>query len=158
MNVVEYLDPNVRKYLRLRKVLRTIEVICLVALLIALLFSDRKDFVEIVSCMVAVVVIPEAFLSVQRWKIKLFIRCAKFYEEKDFVSYSELKAQAEEERDKLLLREYDPKLPVESLEFLQEVKSGDDYLSGRIRYFKFLCDELEKNLKRLNDLERLVNY
>ena len=158
MNVVENLKPDVQKYLRLRKVLRTIEFVCFVALLVVLAFSDIKDFVEIISCMAVVVIIPEAFLAIQRWTVETSIRCAKLLVEKDLNFYSKQKAEAEKLEEDLISRESDPNLTAESLEFLQEVKFGDDWLSGRIRYFKFLCDELEKNLKLINDLKGLVNY
>ena len=152
---MECLDLDARKYLRLRKVLRTFKFVCLIALFV-LVFFDRKDFVEIIGCMAVVVIVPEAFLAIQRWEIKAFIRHAKLQEDENLTLYSKLKTDAEELRDELLSRESDPNLPAESLKFLQKVRSGDDWLSGRIRYFKSLSDEFEKNLKQLNDLERLV--
>lgn len=158
MNVVENLKPDVQKYLLLRKIFRTIEILCLAALFIVLLYSGGKDYAEIIGCLAVVIIVLEAFLATQRWTLKTSIRCAKLLEEKDLDFYSKQKAEAEKLKEDLISRESNPSLEFESLKFLQKVKSGDDWLSSRIRYFKFLCGELEKNLKQLNDLERLVNY
>ena len=158
MNVVENLKPDVQKYLRLRKVFRTIEIICFAALFIVLLYSDGENLTEIIGYIAIVVIVPEAFLAIQRWSVKTSIKYARLLEESDLDFYCKQKAEAEEMKEELISQETNPSLTIESLKIIEREKLNSGWVSNRIRYYKFLCDNLQETLKQLNEMKRLVNY
>jgi predicted nucleotidyltransferase len=158
MNVVENLKPDVQKYLRLRKVFRTIEILCLAALFIVLLYSDGENLTEIIICVAVVVIIPEAFLAIQRLGVKTSIKYARLLEETDLDFYSKQKDEAEKIKEELVSQETNPSLTVESLKIIEREKLNSGWVSNRIKYYKFLCDNLQETLEQLNKMKRLVNY
>jgi hypothetical protein len=158
MNVVENLKPDVQKYLRLRKVFRTIEILCLAALFIVLLYSDGENLTEIIICVAVVVIIPEAFLAIQRLGVKTSIKYARLLEETDLDFYSKQKDEAEKIKEELVSQETNPSLTVESLKIIEREKLNSGWVSNRIKYYKFLCDNLQGTLEQLNKMKRLVNY
>ena len=158
MDLIKDLKSDVQKYLRLRKILRTIEILCLGALFIVLLYSGGEDLIEIACCVAVAVVVPEVFLAVQRCGVKTSIKYAKLLEEKDLDFYSRQKVEAEKMKEDLISRESNPDLTAESLEIIQNEKLNLGWLSKRIEYYKFLCDNLQETLEQLNKMKRLVNY
>ena len=158
MKVVENLKPDVQRYLRLRRVLRTVEFVCLVALLIVFLYTGGENLARIIGCLAIVIIIPEVFLAVQRWGVETSIKYAKLLEEKDLDFYSKQKEEAEKMKEDLISRECNPNLTAESLEIIQKERLNLGWMSNRIKYYKFLCDNLERKIRQINELKRLVNY
>ena len=85
MEIMKKLELELQKYLRLRKTLRLIELICLVALLITFQFSNELGVFEFICFFFATFAIPESILAIKRSNIKLDIN------NEDIVAKTEIK-------------------------------------------------------------------
>ena len=100
MEVIEKLELELQKYLRLRRIFHMFEFICLAAIFIVFLFSGGCDVAEIFGCVAAVMIVPESFLSVRRSEIKASIKNENLLANAELDFCTKMKAEFEKECDK----------------------------------------------------------
>ncbi len=89
MEDIKKIELCVRKYLRLRKILRTIEIICFVVLIYFQL-SNKLETLEFVCYLFATFTIPESTLAIMRSNLKLHINNEVLVKENEMEIYEQL--------------------------------------------------------------------
>jgi len=152
MEVIEKLELELQKYLRLRRIFHVFEFICLAAIFIVFLFSGGGNVAEIFGCIAAVMIIPESFLSVRRSEIKTSIKNEKILADAELKSCTERKADFEKIKSEIISLSTDKSDTEE--QFVQKKTIGTEWLSTKINEFEEKCDEAKQIMESLESIKK----
>jgi hypothetical protein len=152
------LKQLIQSYLRLRKIMRIFEGICLLAVLFVYLNSRDRNLVEFIGCAFAIIIVLESFLAIQRWKVKASINGRKDAEENWSDHFSKQKEETEKMKNELISHESDSSLNKKSLDIIQKEKHNSGWMTFRIEHCKFMCSKSMQVIDQLNELKRLVIF
>lgn len=71
--ILDVLDYDIQKYLKIRKVLRIVELVGLLVVVLTAIFIG-PSILELIFSLLSVLVVPECFIAVQRWGTKSLIK------------------------------------------------------------------------------------
>lgn len=126
--ILDVLDYDIQKYLKIRKVLRIVELVGLLVVVLTAIFIG-PSILELIFSLLSVLVVPECFIAIQRWGTKSLI--------KDVLLF------LNGELDKILsMKEY-----CENIE-----KNANTVKIGFYQYM------LEKKVEEVENLKRLVIF
>jgi hypothetical protein len=158
MEIIEKLKLDVRKYLHLRKIFRTIEFVCLAALFIVFLFSGGTDLIEIIGCFAAVSITLESLLAVQRNGIEITIRNGNLIANDDLEFYSKMKTEFEKFRQEFISKGSEKFISDGCQLLVIKEETGTGWLSMKIKEFEDKCNKAEQMIKNLKSIKRLVVF
>jgi septal ring factor EnvC (AmiA/AmiB activator) len=159
MEILKNFELDFQKYLRLRKVLRSIELVCLAGLLIVFLYSGFDKVAEIFGCVAAVLIVPELYLTVYRCGLKDTIKKYKLLAEKHIKFYSGMKTEFEKMKNEIISLGKDKSDTEELNQLIQKEKKGTGWLSTKIKEFEKECNEAKQAIKSLESIKkRLVIF
>ena len=159
MEVIEKLELELQKYLRLRKIFHMFEFVCLVALFIVFLYSGGDRVFEIFGCVAAVVIVPESFLFVHRNEIKSIIKNEKLLASTEFDFYTGMQTEFSKMKNEIISLRTDKSDAEEVKQLIQREKVGTGWLSTKIKEFEKECDKAQQIMKSLESIKkRLVIF
>lgn len=159
MEVIEKLELELQKYLRLRRIFHMFEFVCLAAIFIVFLFSGGGNVAEIFGCIAAVMIIPESFLSVRRSEIKTSIKNEKMLANAELKSCTERKADFEKIKSEIISLGTHKSSAEEFKQFILKETIGTVWLSTKINEFEEKCDEAKQIMESLESIKkRLVIF
>ncbi len=71
--ILDVLDYDIQKYLKIRKVLRIVELVGLLVVVLTAIFIG-PSILELIFSLLSVLVVPECFIAIQRWGTKSLIK------------------------------------------------------------------------------------
>ncbi len=153
------MKSKIREYLCLRKIFSVLEFVCLAALFIVFVYSGGDNAVEILVCVVAVLIIPESFLSIHRNAIKSTIRDKVLLTKRDLEFYSDMKLECEKIKNEFLAQGSKKFISDECKQLVWKEEMGIGWLSIKINEFEKKCDEARQILENLESIKkRLVIF
>ena len=159
MGIIKKLELELQKYLRLRKIFHMFEFVCLAAIFIVFLYSGGDKAIEIFGCVVAVVIIPESFLSVRRSEIKSFIRNENLLANRNLDFYTGMKDEFEKIKNEIISLGADKSDVEEFKQLIWKEEMGIGWLSTKIKEFEKRCNEAKQIMKSLESIKkRLVIF
>jgi len=159
MELIEEVKLNVRKYLRLRKIFRKIEFVCLAVLFIVFLFFGSENLTEIISCFAAVLIVLESLLTVHRNIIKIAIRDRNLIAKNDLEFYSKMKTEFENFREEFISKGSEKFVSDGCQLLVMKEEMGSGWLSTKINEFRKKCDEAQQIIESLESIKkRLVIF
>ena len=159
MEVIEKLELELQKYLRLRRIFHMFEFVCLAAIFIVFLFSGGGNIAEIFGCVAAVMIVPESFLSVRRSEVKASIRNENLLANADLAHYSEMKTEFENIKAEIIALGADKSDTEELKQLIWKEEMGTGWLSTKIKEFEKKCDKAQQIMKSLGSIKkRLVIF
>ena len=159
MEVIEKLELELQKYLRLRKIFYMFEFVCLLALFIMLLFSDDNKAGEIFGYVAAVLIVPESFLFVRRSEVKASIKNENLLANAELNFCSKMKAEFEKIKGDIISLGKGKSNTEKSNQLIWKEEMGMGWLSTKIKGFEKRCDEAQQIMKNLESIkERLVIF
>ena len=159
MNDFERLNSDAKKYLRLRKIFREFEFVCLAAIFIVFLYSGGDKIGEIFCCVAAVLIIPESFLSVRRSEVKASIKNENLLANAELNFCSKMKAEFEKIKDEIISLGKDKSDTENFNQLIWKEEMGIGWLSTKIKGFEKRCDEAQQIMKSLESIKkRLVVF
>ena len=159
MEDLKNLELELQKYLRLRKIFHVFEFVCLAAIFIVFLYSGGDKVTEIFGCVVAVMIVPESFLSVRRSGIKASIKNEKLLADAEFNFYTGMKAEFEKMKNEIISLGAAKSDTEELKKLIWKEEMGIGWLSTKIKEFEKKCDEAQQVMKSLESIKkRLVIF
>jgi len=159
MEVIKKLELELQKYLRLRKVFRMFEFVCLAAIFIVFLFSGGGDVAEIFGCVAAVMIVPESFLSVRRSEIKASIKNENLLANAELDFCTKMKAEFEKIKGDIISLGTHDSDAEEFKQLIWKEEMGTGWLSTKIKEFEKECDKAQQIMKDLESIKkRLVIF
>lgn len=159
MEVIEKLELELQKYLRLRRIFHVFEFVCLAAIFIVFLYSGGDKIGEIIGCVAAVMIVPESFLSVRRSEIKASIKNENLLANAELDFCSKMKAEFEKIKGEIISLGADKSDVEEFRQLIWKEEMGIGWLSTKIKEFEKRCDEARQIMKSLESIKkRLVIF
>jgi len=159
MEVIEKLELELQKYLRLRRIFHMFEFVCLAAIFIVFLYSGGDKIGEIVGCVAAVLIVPESFLSVRRSEVKASIRDENLLANRNLDFYTGTKVEFEKMKNEIISLGADKSDVEEIKQLIWKEEMGIGWLSTKIKEFEKRCDEAQQIMKSLESIKkRLVIF
>lgn len=159
MEILKNFELDFQKYLRLRKVLRSIELVCLAGLLILFLCSGNNKISDIFSCVAAVLIIPESYLAVYRCGLKETIKKYKLLAEKHIKFYSGMRTEFEKMKNEIISLGKDKSDTEEFNQLIRKEKMNTGWLSTKIKEFEKECNDAQQTIESLESIKkRLVIF
>lgn len=159
MEEIKELELEIQKYLRLRKIFHMFEFVCLAAIFIVFLYSGGDNAIEIFGCVASVVIVPESFLLVRRFEIKLSIKSRKHLANIDSDFYIGMKTEFEKIRNDFIFQSSENFISDECKQLVWKEEMGIGWLSTKIKEFEEKCDEAQQIMKSLESIKkRLVIF
>ena len=159
MGIIKKLELELQKYLRLRKIFHMFEFVCLAAIFIVFLYSGGDKAIEIFGCVVAVVIIPESFLSVRRSEIKSSIRNENLLANRNLDFYTGMKDEFEKIKNEIISLGADKSDVEKFKQLIWKEEMGIGWLSTKIKEFEKKCDKAQQIMKSLESIKkRLVIF
>lgn len=159
MEVIEKLELELQKYLRLRRIFHMFEFVCLAAIFIVFLFSGVDKVFEISCCVVAVLIVPESFLLLRRSEFKIFIRNEKLLVNTELKFYTWMKTEFEKIKGDIISLGTHKSDAEEFKQIVQRETMGTGWLSTKIKEFEKECDKAQQIMKSLESIKkRLVVF
>ena len=159
MDRIKKLELDVQKYLCLRKVLRSIELILLAALFVAFYFSNEVKLFEIIGCIVAILFAPEAFLSVYRKELRKAIKDENLIAEKELEFCSKMKTEFEKIKNDFITQGSKKFVSDECKQLVWKEEIGTGWLSIKIKEYENKCNEAQRIIRNLESIKkRLVIF
>ena len=159
MEVIEKLELELQKYLRLRRIFHMFEFVCLAAIFIVFLYSGGDKIGEIVGCVAAVLIVPESFLLVRRSEVKVSIRDENLLANRNLDFYTGMKVEFEKMKNEIISLGADKSDVEEIKQLIWKEEMGIGWLSTKIKEFEKRCDEAQQIMKSLESIKkRLVIF
>ena len=159
MEVIEKLELELQKYLRLRRIFHMFEFVCLAAIFIVFLFSGGGDVAEIFGCVAAVMIVPESFLSVRRSEIKASIKNENLLANAELDFCTKMKAEFEKIKGDIISLGTHDSDAEEFKKLIWKVERGTGWLSTKIKEFEKECNKAQQIMKSLESIKkRLVIF
>ena len=159
MEVIEKLELELQKYLRLRKIFSMFEFVCLAAIFIVFLYSGGDKAIELFGCVAAVVIVPESFLSVRRSEVKASIRNENLLANAELDFCSKMKAEFEKIKGEIISLGTHESDAEEFKQLIWKEEMGTGWLSTKIKEFEKKCEEAQQVMKSLESIKkRLVIF
>jgi hypothetical protein len=159
MEVIKKLELELQKYLRLRKASHMFEFVCLAAIFIVFLYSGGGKVIEIISCVAAVIIVPESFLLTRRTILKTSIRDRKLLANNELDFYTEMKAEFEKIRNEFITQGSKNFVSDECKQLVWKEEMGTGWLSFKIKECEEKCNEAKQTIESLESIKkRLVIF
>lgn len=159
MEVIEKLELELQKYLRLRRIFHMFEFVCLAAIFIVFLYSGGDKIGEIIGCVAAVLIIPESFLSVRRSEVKASIKNENLLANAELDFCAKMKAEFEKIKGEIISLGIHESDAEEFKQLIWKEEMGTGWLSTKIKEFEKECDKAQQIMKDLESIKkRLVIF
>ena len=159
MEVIENLELELQKYLRLRRIFHMFEFVCLAAIFIVFLYSGGDKIGEILGCVAAVLIIPESFLSVRRSEVKASIKNENLLANAELDFCAKMKAEFEKIKGEIISLGIHESDAEEFKQLIWKEEMGTGWLSTKIKEFEKECDKAQQIMKDLESIKkRLVIF
>lgn len=154
---IKKLKLDVLKYLRLRKIFRAIEAIVSLIIIVILLIIGEK-VINIMACIGGILVIPESFLAITRYEIKMAINDENLIMKKELEFYSEMKIEFEKIRNEFISQGSKKFVSDECKELIWKEEMGIGWFSLKIKDSESKCNEASQIIEKLKSIKRLVIF
>lgn len=159
MEVIEKMELELQKYLRLRRIFHMFEFVCLAAIFIVFLYSGGDKIGEIIGCVAAVLIIPESFLSVRRSEVKASIKNENLLANAELDFCAKMKAEFEKIKGEIISLGIHESDAEEFKQLIWKEEMGTGWLSTKIKEFEKECDKAQQIMKDLESIKkRLVIF
>ena len=129
--ILDVLDYDIQKYLKIRKVLRIVELVGLLVVVLTAIFI-RPCIWELIFSLLSVLIIPECFVAIQRWGTKSLIKDVLLFLNGELDKYLSMK------------------------EYCENIEKNANTV--KIGFYQYICIKIEKKMEEVENLKRLVIF